>query len=475
MLTFLIAPLLAVSLALGSGGQSRVVGRVPLAFNGIGRAVWVPADTGAGDVTCALVAAEWSCENISDGVRGVVILVGDGVVSAVAVGLPPIDPAPAAWGRVVRVTAGGASPDDLHDLTMAAFRPERSRVRLQTRRFAAVQDDDVHVWKVTDATFWVAGGEADPNAFLELKGPDVGDRRLAVQRLREGPPDESFYLAAAMPASLGGRVHDARGLAADAAEIELWELLQPDQRPPRFDDSVPLIRRATASASIDGAFRFDRVTGEVALITASHPTLGAGRVWITEPGPPVDLELVPPTRATGRVVKRSLPVAGALLRFVPDADAFVASADPMDYVSREVRTADDGTFSLPLPAKHAGTVLVVLDDGARARVSVSGAPTKGDIVLGDIAIPDSVHLTVRLLDGSGCAVVALGPLGPLGLARVRAESATTVYELDLPEAGVWSLNAECADKAYGLDPPIVVVLPDGTPTSVDARLRKSPG
>ena len=106
---------------------------------------------------------------------------------------------------------------------------------------------------------------------------------------------------------------------------------------------------------------------------------------------------------------------------------------------------------------------------------MSGAPTKGDIVLGDIAIPDGVHLTVRLLDGSGCAVVALGPLGPLGLARVRAESATAAYELELPEAGVWSLNAECGDQAYGLDPPIAVVPPDGTPTSVDARVRKSPG
>jgi hypothetical protein len=467
--------LIVLSLVFSSGGQPRIVGRVPPAFNGIARAAWVAADSDTSDVTCGLVAAEWSCDNVSGGAHGVVVLVGDGVVSAVAVGLPPVDPGPTRWGRIVRITAGAVSPDDLHDLAMAAIRPERSRVRPQTRRFAAVQDSDVHVWKLTDTTFWVAGGETDPNAFLSLTGPDVGTERVAVQHLREGPADEPFYLSATQPASLSGRVHDARGVAADGAEIELWELLQVDDRPPRLDDGVSLIRRATLGASTDGAFRFDRVAGGVMLLTAWHPMLGSGRLWITEPSLPVDFELAPPMRATGRVVRSSLPVAGALLRFLPDADAFVTSTDPMDYLSREVRAGDDGTFSLPLPSKHAGSVLVALDDGARARVVVPGGRTNGDIVLGDIVVSDGVHLTVRLLDGSGCGVVAVGPLGSLGLAQMRAQSVTEVFDFDLPEAGAWSLNAECADHAYGLDPPIVVVPPDGRPTSVDARVGKSPG
>lgn len=476
MLTPVAGLPMVVSLVFSLVEPSRIVGRLPSGFSETARVAWVSSDPDRGDVRCGLApGGEWSCENIIEGMRGLVVLVGDGMVSAVAVGLPTIDPAPTEWGRVVRITTGGVSPEDLHDITMESFKPDRPRTRLQTRRFAAITNDDVRVWKLTDMTFWVAGGETDRNAFIVIDGPAVGGQRVATRQLREGAPDEPFYLPATAPASLTGLASGAHGVVADGADIELWELLQPNPQPSRLDDSTPVIRRAAVSASADGMFRFDRVSGGVALISGRHPALGTGRVWITEPGPTIDLELTLPPRATGRVVKHSLPVAGALVRFLPDADAFVASTDPMDHVSRDVRTADDGTFSVPLPAKRAGALLVALDDGTRARVAVPTAEIKGDVVLGDITVPDDAHLTVRLLDGSACVVVAIGPLGPLGLAIVRAESVTLVYELDLPEAGAWSLNAKCNDHNYELDPPIVVVPPDGKPMVVDARVRKSPG
>jgi hypothetical protein len=160
---------------------------------------------------------------------------------------------------------------------------------------------------------------------------------------------------------------------------------------------------------------------------------------------------------------------------MPDADAFAASRDPMEHIALEVRTLDDGTFSLALPPKHVGIVQVVLDDGGRVRVAISNLQTKGDIPLGDISVPDNTHLAVRLIDGNGCGVVAIGPLGTLGLAMVRAASVTDVYDLELPEAGSWSLAAECGQRRYEIDPPIVVVPANRAATAVDARVIKTPG
>jgi len=464
---------LAIAMA---GGQSRIVAPIPSALGGAARVVWIPTDPAGDEVRCGIVAAgrEWSCDDISRDTRGVAVVVGDGMIAAYGVGLPPLDSAPAQWGRVVRITAGGSSPDDLHDVTLTAFKPERPR-SLLTRRFTATKDAGVHVAKIDDATFWVAGGDVDPDAFLVLDGPAVGSRRLATRHLREGPPEEPVFLSAGAAVALAGRIHGVRGDAADGAEVDLWELLQPDDPPSRVDDGTPLILRATATASASGLFQFDHVVDGLTLITARHPTLGRGQMWISSAGPPIDLELRPPTRATGRVVKRSLPVVGASLRFVPDADALVASLNPMDLVGAETRTADDGTFALALPPVHVGTVLVALDDGSRARIAVSAAQTRGDIALGDIPVPDGSHLTVRLLDGLGCGVVALGPLSGLGLAMVRATSESTVYELDLPEAGPWNLNAECREGTFGIDPPIVVVQRDRATTTVDARVVKTPG
>jgi hypothetical protein len=328
---------------------------------------------------------------------------------------------------------------------------------------------------VSDATFWVTGGRTDPDAFLALDGPSIGSQRISTVRLSEGPPDEPVYLTADAPASITGRVRGLRGEPADAADVELWELLRFGQQPPRLDDGTSLLRRGSVSTSPDGVFQFDRVAGGIVLIAASHAVLGTGRMWVTTPDPFVDLALKPLPRVTGRVLKRSIPVAGALVRFMPDADVFAASTDPMEHIAQEVRTRDDGTFSLALAPKHVGILQVVLDEGGRARVALPDVPTKGDIPLGDISVPDGAHLTVRLADGNGCGVVAIGPLGALGLAMMRAASVTSVYEIELPETGTWTLAAECGNRTYAIDPPIVVVPADRAATTVDARVVKTPG
>jgi hypothetical protein len=475
MLTPKYALLALVSLASAMSDQARLSGAIPIAFNGAARVVWLPADSG-GDVRCGVDSpTTWSCEGLSSEARGVVALIGEGIVGVAGFGVAAVEPAIERWGRAVRVTPGNASPEELHDLTIAAFKPERPRIRLKSRRYQRIKDDDVHVSKLSETTFWISGGDVDADGYVLLEGPAIGSQRLATRRLLEGPPEEPVFLSAATAETLSGRVLDARGNTVDGADVDLWELLQPDERPSRLDDATPMLHRAAARTSSDGAFQFEGLDGGVLLITAFHPTQGLGRVWITQPRPTIDLELTTPTRATGRIIRRSLPVPGARVRFFPDADAFAASLDPLTAVAGEARTSDDGTFSLGLPPNHTGHVLADLDDGARARVAVPAGHTKGDIMLGDIAIPDGSHVTVQLLDGSGCGIALVGPLGALGMVIVRAVSTTPLYELDLPESGTWNVNAECGDRTYNVEPPLVVVQPDRATTIVDARVVRSPG
>jgi hypothetical protein len=175
-----------------------------------------------------------------------------------------------------------------------------------------------------------------------------------------------------------------------------------------------------------------------------------------------------------RVLRHGLPVPAARVRFLPAPDAWAASMDPMDHVTEETRTKDDGTFALALPRNPAGTIQVLLDDGTGVRVAVPTLQTTAhDVLLGDLTVPDPRRLVVRLLDGAACDLLAVGPLGALGVKVVRATSRTGVYELELPDAGSWALNAECRGETYEIEPPVVVLPANGQPPVVFAVVVKS--
>lgn len=453
-----------------------ISGEIPPGLTAPARVIFVTADDSPGDVRCDEHARRWSCAGVTPGVRGLVVFVGDDGVASISIGMPDVDVPVSRWGRVVRVTAGGAAPDDLHDLHMSAWKPERSRARPNTRRFRPVADDDVHVAPMSPSSFWIAGTTTDPDAFVLLEGPAVGTTRLAASRLSEGPPDEPLYLPAAVPLTIVGRVHGSHGEDADGADVELFALLAPDDPAVvRARDDVPLLHRLSAKASADGRFRIERAPDAPLLIAAAHTVFGAGGVWISSAAVPVDVELTPPALVKGRVLKHRLPVPAARVRFVPDADAWASSTDPADHISEETFTASDGTFALPLPPKRVGVIRVLLDDGTGVRVAVPSLVIQGDVLVGDLTVPDARRLFVRLADGPGCSIVAAGPVGALGLEIVKAASATTVYELELPDAGVWSLNAECGGEIYEVEPPLVAVPAEGHPSAVDARVLKPAG
>ncbi len=476
-------PILAWAIGNGAAAQApgRVTGPIPLTLRSAARALWIAASPDAESVRCDVSAPhEWSCDGLLPDARGLVVLVGDGAVATLGVGLSGLraDAATVAkWGRVVHVTAGGAAPEDLHDLELTTWKPERSRARPQTRRFAPIRDDDVQTVRVSETTFWVSGNAVDPDAFVALEGPAIGRSRLSTLRLSEGVPDDPIFLPATTAVTIGGHVHGPHGEDAGGADVELFELLDSrqigDAMPEQLDERTPLLRGWSVTASPDGSFQFDRVSIGPLRIAASHSSFGSGGVWVGLVGPAVDITLTPAPRAKARVLRHGLPVPAARVRFLPDPDAWAASVDPMDHVTEETRTKDDGTFALPLPRKPTGTIQVLLDDGTGVRVAVPNLQTTGDVLLGDLTVPDPRRLVVRLLDGVACDLLAVGPLGALGLKVVRATSRTGVYELELPDAGSWALNAECRGVVYEIEPPVVALPPDGPPPAVDALVVKS--
>jgi hypothetical protein len=477
MKTTLFYATFTLTLAVGAAAQGPVpvTGLFPPTLGDPARAVWIAVSPKTESVQCDLSAGrQWSCDGVPPGGRGLVVLIGDGAIAAVAVGVSGVDATAATWGRVIEITAGGAAPEDLHDLELTAWKPGRSRTRPQTRRFDAVKDDDVRPVRLSDTSFWVAGTAGDPDAFLALDGPGIGSSRISTRFLSEGAPDDTIYLPADSPSTISGRVHGAHGEDADGAEVELLERLEiPDRggpKPERADDTTPLLHRLSVAASPDGRFQFDRVSAGPFRVIASHSLFGSGAAWVDLSGPPVDLELTPAPRARGRALKHGLPVPNARVRFLPDADAWAASVDPMEHVSQEERTADNGTFAIPLPPKRAGTIQILLDDGSGVRVAVPNLKTNGDLLLGDLTVPDARRLVVRLFDGLSCHVVAVGPLGALGLKTVEASSQTAIYELDLPDPGEWNLNANCGGAIYAIEPPVVSVPADRQPPAVDARV-----
>jgi hypothetical protein len=468
-----VAVVVALILSLAATPPTRVAGAVPAAVGPITRIAWVPVEPGESDPGCQVVPpAAWACDRVSSSTHGVVVLVGASGISVVALGVAEVDARPAGWARIVRVTPGSAGPDDLRDLTIAARKPERPRARPQATRFEEADDESVRIAKLSDTVFWIAGVETNPDTSLVLEGPAIAVQRLPLTGISSGAPEDAVYWAARAGLMLEGRVHGPHG-ETDPLQLEVWEPLSEGR--PRLDDETPAVRVRVVQTDPDGSFRLDRLDGRPLLLTAAHDLLGRARVWIAEPVPFIDLELTPPVRAIGRVLVHGLPAASALIRFAPDIDAFAAGADPRDYFAAGVRSGDDGRFVLPLPRRHSGSVWVALDDGASVRVAVAQSSGRGEVVLGDITVPDNRHLTVRVVEGAACTLVAIGPLGVLGLKIVRAGSVTGVYELDLPESGSWNLVAECGANAFRVDPPVVVVPEDRDVPAIDVRVLKSSG
>jgi hypothetical protein len=477
----------AVLVVIAAVLQPPMAGNLPSHVDGGARVVWIDAATGDA-VPCTVDGRRWSCPPPAPDARGIVLSISSGRLAiAGSVGVDGVDSSPAAWGRVIRVVPGSAAATDLHDLTLLPWKPERSVVRIRLRRFRAVRDESVRVIKLSATVFWVDAVDAvdrvepvDPDAFLRLEGPEIGSARIATLRLSSDAPEAPFLVAAPLAMTVVGRVRNARGEDVASASVELLEPLKVDADPrDRLLADTPVVAGNSAVSGPDGSFRFDRVCAGPALLVATSPADGRGSAWVTDPGPPIEIVMIPPVRAQGRVLRNRLLLPGARIRFVPTQEAWAASGDPSRHLVDETTSADDGTFVLALPEEPAGELQVVAVDGATARVPLFAGPARTtEIALGDVSIPDPRRVVVRLLEGlqsPACDLIAAGPIGTLGMQIIRASSVINVYTLDLPESGQWVLSVECGGIARSVVPMVAIVPPagtDGMVPTIDVRFVK---
>jgi hypothetical protein len=505
ILSGLAAPTLAVGTLAGLMGQ-QVSGRVPASIGPASRILWIGSDEDQ-TATCVLTSQRlWSCEITSQerdstgspghasavfpgraaglrvtspmsvvGPTGIVVFIADASIAYVPIGSSNDVGDHALWGRVIRVRPRGVSPEDLHTLRVTAWKPQRSVLRAQARRFVPVRDDSVRVVPLSSTAFWIAGQSVESGAFLLIEGPAIATSRLATDALATDSPEVPLIAPADAPQSLTGRLQTRDGRDVEDAEVELFEPLRisevpdgPDRHPP-----TELVRRANVRSSADGTFAFDRLSSGVYEVSVVHPRLGRGGATVKSFSQPVLIRLIPPTRAIGRVLRRGLPVGGARIRFIPDAGAFMASADPMLYIAEETISEADGTFVLPLPPASAGFVQLVGADGVMKRIPISPGSGTQDILLGDVVLGDPRRLIVRLVEPAACNLFATGPLGMLGLAVIRASTpfgTFNMFSFELPEPGEWALSADCGGQVRPVEPTIVRVPPDGPEPLIDVRV-----
>jgi hypothetical protein len=236
-----------------------------------------------------------------------------------------------------------------------------------------------------------------------------------------------------------------------------------------LEDQTPMILHATTRSDSNGAFTFERLAPAAYLVVVRDLKRGQGSYRVKAPGEPAVVRLVEPLRAIGRVLKLDAPVAGARVRFVPDATAYATSRDPTTLLTEETASGDDGHFELILPPSLAGAVQAVAPDGSSVRVPLEKGLGDREIDLGDVRLPDQRHLIVRLLTPQTCEMSAVGPLGALGLSIVKSVGVGSVHWFDLPEGGEWALAAECTGLVHSVEPPIVHVASDDPDTTIEAR------
>lgn len=463
----------AVLLALLDGQGQALSGTFPDTLSAPSRVSWVGADQLIA-ATCAIEAlTRWQCPDITEKSRGVVIAVGIDAVAYRPVGIGDVRMTVKKRGRLIVLQPGAVAPDDLHDMRLTASVPARS-LRVRSTRLVPTKDASADVVPLSDLVFWVATDIVDPDAFVTIDGPAIGSTRIGVATAMEGPPEVPLFVSPAMALSLEGRIQGPQDAVLEQADVEVFAPVAPpyDDVPKDFESQV-MIRIGATRSDQDGMFRFDRIGPGPFLVSVTDPR-GRGTAIVKSIGDPLVIRLVASARATGRVLRHHVPVMGARVRFLPSAEAFAASTNAKDLISEEQITREDGRFSVSVPPEHSGVVQIVAPDGASVRVTPTRLSATGDIVLGDVTLPDVRRVTIRVLDTEPCTLTAIGPIGTLGLTIVNAAaSASNVHSFELPEPGQWMVVASCGGKDHDVKPPMIAVSADGPEPTVDVRVIKN--
>ena len=376
----------------------------------------------------------------------------------------------ARWGRLLYFVDAGSGIGD--DLRVTAWRQRPRPPGISPARVRVVPDALTDVYPLGRRSFWVVGQGDPDNQFLEVKGAGAMTVRVGAETLIGAAADRPARVFLRPVVPVAGLIVDARGGPAEGALVSLFELIR--SRPPSGEalGGEIVTKRWMAETVSDSNGRFSLhgpPPGEYEFL-AVHPTEGRTVDERLVGGAPITLRLRPTPRVRGRVLGDHLPLVGVPVRSVPDRLVFARTADPVAVLAPGTVTDAYGEFELSLPEQGSGEVVIGGGGRATVRHHYADAESLPDVTdLGDIVLAAPTRLTVRLPHG-GCDLMAAGPIGSLGMGRVRAtfDPQHNSYRFALPETGFWWLEAICDGASRTLVPPAVRVDRASRPNAVEA-------
>jgi hypothetical protein len=439
-------------------------GELPSAIDAasVAQITWVAADAAAArqrDDCYIRGARTWICPRVSGTEAGVVVFQTGAAIGFVLIGeRGAIASGVSTSGRLVRVVA----PQDAPIVTAVALTVDRPSVRPKTRLLDVVAATQSQVWPMTRTVFWVAAVDPTPDAFVRFTAEGAAPHDEPFDRLMADVPQVPLTISLQLPVSLGGRVESAAGDGVDGAVVDLFALRpgSPEQLTPEELNTAELVRVGETRSDGAGQFTFAGLEARSYKVAATHFSRGRGEQWSDSAASPVLVRLHSPSQLTGRVLRDLLPARDVVVRFRPDALAWRASTDPAAHLTLDASTDDAGRFVLVLPPSADGSVQFTATDGASTRIRLPAASAKGDIALGDVVLQSPIAVEVQT-DAADCTLAAVGPAGVAGFAIVRAQDAGVVHALQLPEPGLWLIQAECGGVQRRVSPSAVDVSAKG--------------
>ena len=425
-----------------------------------------------GPAVCIGVPYEATGVAISEGQAG--LSWGGTVPRAVTVQM--VSTVAARWGRLIYFidAAGGTG----NDLRVMAWRPMPPLPGIARACVRVVADPQTDVYQLGPRSFWVAGRADTNNWFLEVKGARATTVRIDAEELIAAAADRQLRVFLRPPVSVTGLVVDTGGAPVAGALVSLFELI-PSRRPTREAQGDEIVtKRWTAETTFDPSGRFllnGPPPGEYEFL-AAHPTRGRTVAERRVDGTPITLRLRSTPRVRGRVLRHHRPLVGVAVYSVPDQLVFARAADPVAVLAPGTVTDQYGEFELSLPGQGSGDVVIGGGGLETARHRYADADSLPDVTdLGDIVLQAPTRLTLKLPRG-GCELVAVGPIGSLGLGRISAtfDVRDNAYRFELPETGFWWLEASCDGESRTLVPPAVRIDGASTGDTVEATFA-SPG
>ncbi len=398
------------------------------------------------------------CWGVADGQRGIAVGRGaDRLTWAVVSNDVDVRWRESPWGRLVIVRD---RQDEREPLQVRFGRPavassgRTAGVRLETRAV----DGTVSV-PLGPAAVWIAGSEVPADSWVEVKTSRAGPVFVPLSEVAAGPVSLPLTILLPDPGVLGGVIVGERNEPASAALLTVFRLIDPDvggaepRRKPRR------VFAAETVADAAGAFHVEGLGDADYEAVAFHPQLGRATSVLRGARGDLTIRLQSPGLVRGRVVSGGKPALGAEITSVPDPDAFRNAEDPLDVKGGDARSGPDGRFSVMAAASGGGELRIGGGRFPVRRVPLPRVPFPV-VDLGDIELGEPIQVTVVLDQDTPCGVRATGPVGRSGLQIITATRVGPgLFQIVLPETGVWSFGLLCGREGRLLSPAVVPIGP----------------